>query len=111
MDDIEAIVDELRQQLIVYSDVDAATNSCEVASADAQEAIGGSILRLTGMLSQPVRNPNSEKLEDIEHYVVLKDDYVYDFTARQFYPSSEFPIIMLAEEYLSDWASVDYIDG
>jgi hypothetical protein len=101
----------IRSELRDFSTPAGATDFCEGGSIMLQEMIGGEVLRLTGMVDEPSRNPNGVSPASIEHHVLLKNDYVYDITARQFNPDADFPEIVPAEEFLSRWNAVKVFDS
>jgi len=109
-DDDDASISAIRSELRDFSTPEGATYFCEGGSMMLQEMIGGEMLRLTGMVSEPSRNPGDSNLAAIEHHVLVKNGYVYDITARQFEPSADFPQILAVEEFLSKWNTVEMFD-
>lgn len=94
-----------------YATAEGAEGQCEGASIDVQELIGGTMIRCTGMMDQPRRNPNGAALEAIEHHAVLLNGQVIDVTARQFDPSAPFPQLVDEWEYVDGWESVEQFDA
>ena len=94
-----------------YASPEGAEGQCEGASIDVQELIGGSMIRCTGMMDEPVRNPNGAPLEAIGHHAVLLNGQVIDVTARQFDPGAPFPQLVDEWEYVDGWGCVERFDA
>jgi len=106
-DSDDASMSGIRSYFKDFSTPEGSSNFCEGASIDLVEMIGGEMIRVTGLVEEPTRNPNSASQSAIEHHAVLKNGYVYDVTARQFEPDADFPEIVPAEEFFAKWDQIE----